>query len=232
MNIPSIFWIVPAASVVALSFAWAFYRLMKREDEGTPRMREIAAHVRKGAMAYLRQQYKVVGIVFAVLALFFAWLAYGAGVQNGWVPFAFITGGFFSGLAGYFGMKTATYASARTANAARQSLDRGLKVAFRSGAVMGLVVVGLGLLDISFWYVILNHFVEVAGPQKLVVITTTMLTFGMGASTQTTWATTWATWPAWAPTFTRATAVRSSPRRRWAPRPSPRPVPRRCRSRP
>ena len=184
MNIPSIFWIVPAASVVALSFAWAFYRLMKREDEGTPRMREIAAHVRKGAMAYLRQQYKVVGIVFAVLALFFAWLAYGAGVQNGWVPFAFITGGFFSGLAGYFGMKTATYASARTANAARQSLDRGLKVAFRSGAVMGLVVVGLGLLDISFWYVILNHFVEVAGPQKLVVITTTMLTFGMGASTQ------------------------------------------------
>ena len=122
--------------------------------------------------------------VFAVLALFFAWLAYGAGVQNGWVPFAFITGGFFSGLAGYFGMKTATYASARTANAARQSLDRGLKVAFRSGAVMGLVVVGLGLLDISFWYVILNHFVEVAGPQKLVVITTTMLTFGMGASTQ------------------------------------------------
>ena len=175
MNIPSIFWIVPAASVVALSFAWAFYRLMKREDEGTPRMREIAAHVRKGAMAYLRQQYKVVLVVFLVLALFFAYLAYGAGVQNPWVPFAFLTGGFFSGLAGFFGMKTATYASARTANAARQSLDRGLKVAFRSGAVMGLVVVGLGLLDISFWYVILNHFVEVAGPQKLVVITTTML---------------------------------------------------------
>ena len=179
-----IFWVVPVASVVALAFAWAFYRLMKREDEGTPRMREIAAHVRMGAMAYLRQQYKVVGLVFVVLALFFAYLAYGAGVQNEWVPFAFLTGGFFSGLAGYFGMKTATYASARTANAARQSLDRGLKVAFRSGAVMGLVVVGLGLLDISFWYVILNHFVEATGPQKLVVITTTMLTFGMGASTQ------------------------------------------------
>ena len=179
-----IFWVVPVASVIALAFAWAFYRLMKREDEGTPRMREIAAHVRMGAMAYLRQQYKVVGLVFVVLALFFAYLAYGAGVQNGWVPFAFLTGGFFSGLAGYFGMKTATYASARTANAARQSLDRGLKVAFRSGAVMGLVVVGLGLLDISFWYVILNHFVEATGPQKLVVITTTMLTFGMGASTQ------------------------------------------------
>lgn len=179
-----IFWVVPVASVIALAFAWAFYRLMKREDEGTPRMREIAAHVRMGAMAYLRQQYKVVGLVFVVLALFFAYLAYGAGVQNEWVPFAFLTGGFFSGLAGYFGMKTATYASARTANAARQSLDRGLKVAFRSGAVMGLVVVGLGLLDISFWYVILNHFVEATGPQKLVVITTTMLTFGMGASTQ------------------------------------------------
>ena len=185
MNIPTIFWVVPAASIVALLFAWAFYRLMKREDEGTERMREIAGHVRKGAMAYLRQQYKVVGIVFVVLALFFAYLAYGAGVQNGWVPFAFLTGGFFSGLAGYFGMKTATYASARTAHAAQQSLDRGLKVAFRSGAVMGLVVVGLGLLDISVWYLVLNHFVEgVTDSQKLMIITTTMLTFGMGASTQ------------------------------------------------
>ena len=158
MNIPSIFWFIPAAAVIALLLAWVFYRAMKREDEGTPRMREIAGHVRRGAMAYLRQQYKVVAIVFVVLALFFAYLAYGAGVQNPWVPFAFLTGGFFSGLAGYFGMKTATYASARTANAARQSLDRGLKVAFRSGAVMGLVVVGLGLLDISFWYVILELF--------------------------------------------------------------------------
>ncbi len=184
MNIPTIFWCVPAASIVALAFAWAFYRAMKREDEGTERMREIAEHVRKGAMAYLKQQYKVVGIVFVVLALFFAYLAYVVGVQNPWVPFAFLTGGIFSGLAGFFGMKTATYASARTANAARQSLDRGLKVAFRSGAVMGLVVVGLGLLDISFWYIILEAFVDADGPQKLVVITTTMLTFGMGASTQ------------------------------------------------
>ena len=184
MNTPSIFWLVPAASLVALAVAWIFYSRMKREDEGTERMREIAAHVRKGAMAYLRQQYKVVLVVFLVLALFFAYLAYCAGVQNPWVPFAFLTGGFFSGLAGFFGMKTATYASARTANAARQSLDRGLKVAFRSGAVMGLVVVGLGLLDISFWYLILDRFTDVAGPQKLVVITTTMLPFGMGASTQ------------------------------------------------
>ena len=184
MNIQPIFWLVPAASVIALVVAWIFYSMMKREDEGTERMREIAAHVRKGAMAYLRQQYKVVTIVFVILALFFAYLAYGAGVQNPWVPFAILTGGFFSGLAGFFGMKTATYASARTANAARQSLDRGLKVAFRSGAVMGLVVVGLGLLDISVWYIILNLFTDIEGPQKLVIITTTMLTFGMGASTQ------------------------------------------------
>lgn len=184
MNIPLIFWIVPLASIMALVFAWGFYRAMKREDEGTERMKEIAAHVRKGAMAYLRQQYRVIAVVFVILALFFAYLAYGAGVQNPWVPFAFITGGFFSGLAGFFGMKTATYASARTANAARKSLDRGLRVAFRSGAVMGLVVVGLGLLDISFWYVILQAFIEEDGSQKLVVITTTMLTFGMGASTQ------------------------------------------------
>jgi len=184
MSIPSIFWLVPAASLIALGFAAGFYRSMKRQSEGTARMQEIAGHVRKGAMAYLRQQYKVVGIVFVILALFFAYLAYGAGVQNPWVPFAFLTGGFFSGLAGFFGMKTATYASARTANAARQSLDRGLRIAFRSGAVMGLVVVGLGLLDISIWYVILDRFVDATGTQKLVVMTTTMLTFGMGASTQ------------------------------------------------
>lgn len=183
-NIPAIFWLIPIASIAALSFAWVFYRLMKRESEGTERMKQIALHVRKGAMAYLRQQYKVVIIVFVVLALFFAFMAYGLGVQNPWVPFAFLTGGFFSGLAGYFGMKTATYASARTANAARESLNRGLKVAFRSGAVMGLVVVGLGLLDISIWYLILDHFVDAEGSQKLVIITTTMLTFGMGASTQ------------------------------------------------
>ena len=183
-NTPTIFWLVPAASLIALGFALYFFRQMKRESEGNAKMKEIAAHVRKGAMAYLKQQYKVVTIVFVVLALFFAYLAYGLGVQNSWVPFAFLTGGFFSGLAGFFGMKTATYASARTANAASESLNRGLRVAFRSGAVMGLVVVGLGLLDISLWYLILNHFVEATGAQKLVTMTTTMLTFGMGASTQ------------------------------------------------
>ena len=179
-----IFYLVPAASLLALFFAFYFFRQMIRQSEGTARMREIALYVRKGAMAYLKQQYKVVGIVFIVLSVFFAILAYGFGVQNGWVPFAFLTGGFFSGLAGFIGMKTATYASARTACAAEKSLNSGLKVAFRSGAVMGLTVVGLGLLDISIWYLILNHFVEVTASQKLTAITTTMLTFGMGASTQ------------------------------------------------
>jgi len=179
------FWLIPVASVMALLFAWYFFKQMMKEDEGTDLMKKIAAHVRTGAMAYLKQQYKVVTIVFVILAVFFAVLAYGFGVQNGWVPFAFLTGGLFSGLAGFLGMKTATYASARTANAAKDSLNKGLQVAFRSGAVMGLVVVGLGLLDISLWYLILTTFVDEADPtHKLIVITTTMLTFGMGASTQ------------------------------------------------
>ena len=183
MNIPFVFWIIPAASVCALGMAWIFFRQMMKEDEGTPRMREIAGHVRRGAMAYLKQQYKVVCLVFVVLALIFAFMAYVMHVQNPWVPFAFLTGGFFSGLAGFFGMKTATYASARTANAARKGLDRGLKIAFRSGAVMGLVVVGLGLLDIALWFVVLENFYR-GEHMSLVTITTTMLTFGMGASTQ------------------------------------------------
>lgn len=180
----TLFVLVPLSAVLALLFAYIFYRQMRQASEGTPTMQQIAEHVRKGAMAYLKQQYKVVAIVFVILALFFAVLAYGFHVQNPWVPFAFLTGGFFSGLAGFIGMKTATAASARTANAARSSLNEGLKIAFRSGAVMGLTVVGLGLLDISVWYVILNAFVDATGAQKLVVITTTMLTFGMGASTQ------------------------------------------------
>ena len=185
MDTPIQFWLVPFASLVALFFAWYFFRGMMRRSEGTERMQQIAAHVRSGAMAYLRQQYKVVIIVFLFLALFFAFLAYGLGVQNKWVPSAFLTGGLFSGLAGYIGMRTATVASARTAQAASESLDSGLRVAFRSGAVMGLVVVGLGLLDISIWYLILDHFVEsTTASQKLTIITTTMLTFGMGASTQ------------------------------------------------
>ncbi|MBQ7057484.1 MAG: sodium-translocating pyrophosphatase [Bacteroidaceae bacterium] len=183
MNIHPLFWLVPVASVVALTMAWYFFRSMMKTDEGTPRMKEIALYVRKGAMAYLKQQYKVVFIVFIVLAILFSFMAYVLHVQNPWVPFAFLTGGFFSGLAGFFGMKTATYASGRTANAARKSLDGGLKVAFRSGAVMGLVVVGLGLLDFAIWFLMLNAFYT-DEKTALITITTTMLTFGMGASTQ------------------------------------------------
>ena len=180
-----LFYFVPVASLIALFFAWLFYHQMKKESEGTPTMKEIAQYVREGAMAYLKQQYKVVGIVFIILAVLFSVLAFGFGVQNKWVPFAFLTGGLFSALAGYVGMRTATYASARTANAVSKSLNSGLKLAFRSGAVMGLTVVGLGLLDISIWWVVLNAFVkEASESQTLVVITTTMLTFGMGASTQ------------------------------------------------
>ncbi len=180
----TVFWLVPAAAVIALLLAWYFYRQMMKESEGTDTMQRIASHVRKGAMSYLKQQYKIVGCVFLCLVIIFAVMAYGFDLQNHWVPVAFLTGGFFSGLSGFLGMKTATYASARTANAARNSLNGGLRVAFRSGAVMGLVVVGLGLLDISFWYVLLDAVVDLEGTAKLAMITTTMLTFGMGASTQ------------------------------------------------
>ena len=179
-------YVVLAASVLALGFAFYFYRSMLGKDEGTDLMKTIASHVRKGAMAYLKQQYKVVSIVFVVLAVIFAVMAYFK-LQNGIVWFAFLTGGFFSGLAGFFGMKTATYASARTANAARKSLNAGLQVAFRSGAVMGLTVVGLALLDIAGWFLVLNGtgLLELVGADAdLITITTTMLTFGMGASTQ------------------------------------------------
>jgi K(+)-stimulated pyrophosphate-energized sodium pump len=193
--IPSVFWLVPFGSILALSFAFYFYKQMLKADEGTDTMKKIALHVRTGAMAYLKQQYKVVGIVFVILTAIFAIMAYLLEIQNPWVPFAFITGGFFSALSGFFGMKTATYASARAANAAQKSLNDGLKIAFRSGAVMGLVVVGLGLLDISIWFYALNYIIGAldsntnqliaADPSmKLIIITTTTLTFGMGASTQ------------------------------------------------
>lgn len=185
MNLQPIFWIIPIASILGLFFAWYFFKQMMKASEGTDTMKKIALHVRNGANAYLSQQYKVVGIVFLVITVIFCILAYGLKVQNPWVPFAFLTGGFFSALAGYFGMKTATYASARAAHAASKSLNEGLQLAFRSGAVMGLVVVGLGLLDISIWYVVLNYFYPSANDtHNLLIITTTMLTFGMGASTQ------------------------------------------------
>ena len=186
MDVTLLMYVVLAASVLALGFAYYFYRNMLGKDEGTELMKTIASHVRKGAMAYLKQQYKVVTIVFVILAVVFAVMAY-FNLQNGIVWFAFLSGGFFSGLAGFFGMKTATYASARTANAARQSLNAGLQVAFRSGAVMGLTVVGLALLDIAGWFLILQKtglLAFVGADANLITITTTMLTFGMGASTQ------------------------------------------------
>jgi K(+)-stimulated pyrophosphate-energized sodium pump len=185
MSLSIVYWVL-GASILALAFAFFFYKSMMKEDEGTDLMKKIAAHVRKGAMAYLKQQYKVVVIVFVILAIVFFVMSR-FDLQNAIVWFAFLTGGFFSGLAGFFGMKTATYASARTANAARRSLNSGLKVAFRSGAVMGLVVVGLALLDVSVWFLVLKgtKLLEMVGAQAdLVTITTTMLTFGMGASTQ------------------------------------------------
>ena len=187
LQIPFIFWFIPVSAILALGFAFYFFKNMMGYSEGSDLMKKIASHVRVGAMAYLKQQYKVVTIVFAILVAVFAFLAYGLKIQNPFVPFAFITGGLFSGLAGYFGMKTATYASARTANAAQSSLNKGLTVAFRSGAVMGLVVVGLGLLDISAWFLILNAvYPDAAYPngESLNIITTTTLTFGMGASCQ------------------------------------------------
>ena len=182
-----LFWMVPVSSLLALVLAWYFYRQMMKESEGTDLMQKIALHVRQGAMSYLKQQYKIVGLIFLGLVILFSIMAYGFSLQNSWVPVAFLTGGFFSGLSGFLGMKTATYASARTANAARDSLNKGLRVAFRSGAVMGLVVVGLGLFDISFWYLLLDAVIpadDFTPTAKLCMITTTMLTFGMGASTQ------------------------------------------------
>ncbi len=184
-----LFWIVPIASIVALVFAVIFYKEMKAADEGNDRMKEIAGYVREGAMAYLKQQYKVVAVFFVIIAAIFGVMAY-FDMQNDIVPVAFITGGLFSGLAGFIGMKTATYASGRVTQACRDEkdgLNQGLKLAFRSGAVLGLTVVGFGLLDISAWYLILEHtsiLDAYTGAQKLVHMTAIMLTFGMGASLQ------------------------------------------------
>ncbi len=180
--IPPLWYLAPVGAVLALVFAFFFYRGMKRESEGTEEMQAIAQGVREGANAYLKRQFSVVAIFLVVLAALLAVLAFVVKppLMNGWVPFAFLTGGFFSGLCGWLGMKTATYANARTTHAARSSLDRALRVAFRSGAVMGLVVVGFGLLDICIWFLVLNNLTG----YSLGTITVTMLTFGMGASTQ------------------------------------------------
>jgi K(+)-stimulated pyrophosphate-energized sodium pump len=175
-----VFLIAPVSAVVALLFAYGFYKKIMKLPEGNERMVEIAEAVRRGAKAYLRQQYKVVSVFFVIAALFLAFLSYYLKVQSAWTPFAFLTGGFFSALAGFIGMTTATLASARTTNQARESLDKALKVAFRSGAVMGLVVVGLGLLDVAIWFFVLHIWLG----NSLVVTTVTMLSFGMGASLQ------------------------------------------------
>ena len=171
--------VAPVGAALALVFAWSFYRWVMRKEEGTEQMISVARYVREGARAYIRRQYRTVAIFFIFAFLFLFLLAWVLRVQHRVVPFAFLTGGFFSGLCGYLGMKTATYASARTANAARSSLNSGLQVAFRSGAVMGLIVVGLGLLDICGWFAILQ-----ANGVPLKETTVIMLCFGMGASSQ------------------------------------------------
>ena len=202
-GIPAEWWIAPAASAAALVVAYIFYKKMMAAPEGNEKMVTIAGYIREGAYAYLFSQYKVVAFVFVILFIAFTALAY-LGVQNPFVPVAFLTAGFFSALCGFLGMKTATNASSRTAQGASKSLNQGLQVAFRSGAVMGLIVVGFGLLNITIWYLILDWFIytpehmrdglEFLGlilvPKgmdpsgKLVEISTTMVTFGMGASTQ------------------------------------------------
>ena len=169
-----------AGSIAALGFAWKFFKTMKASDEGTDEMKEIAQYVRDGANAYLWQQYKIVAAFFVVIVALLCVMAFWLEVQSHWVPFAFLTGGFFSGLAGFCGMRTATLASNRTAAGAQKSLNQGLQVAFRSGAVMGLTVVGLGLLDITLWFLVLRWVFDLG----LVEVTVTMLCFGMGASSQ------------------------------------------------
>ncbi|NKN34176.1 sodium-translocating pyrophosphatase [Marichromatium bheemlicum] len=180
------FWIAPVAALSALVVATRFFREMLAEDQGNARMREIGDHVRHGAMAYLRQQYRLMLLVFALLTALFALLSHGFGLQSTWLPATFVCGGLFSALAGYIGMQTATRAATRTAAAARTSLPQALRIAFRSGAVMGLVVVGLGLGNIVVWFALADWLLP-AGEDtgvRMVLVTTTVLTFGMGASMQ------------------------------------------------
>ena len=180
-----IWWIAPVMSIVALVFAWVFFKQVKASNQGDAKMIEIAKHVTDGAYAYLRRQYKLVGIFFVVVVILLAIMAFVFHVQHWITPFAFLTGGFFSALCGFLGMKTATMASNRTAQGAKEGLNRGLTVAFRAGAVMGLVVVGFGLLDITVWFLVLTQLFPMLGVHmSLFEITVVMLTFGMGASSQ------------------------------------------------
>ena len=209
MNLLPILWyLAPVASIIALITARLFYIAVSKEDEGTDRMKEIAGYVKEGAMAYLSRQYKIITYVFAIIFTLLLLMVF-LGIQNVFVPFIFLSGGLWSGVCGYLGMKTATNASARTANACRTSLNKGLKVSFRAGAIMGLVVVGFGLLDISVWFLLLNYFFDnnilnvsagflssigetIWKPEyaslanfqsfKFVELTTSLLPYGMGAS--------------------------------------------------
>ncbi len=186
IEIPMIWWLAPIGALLALITAYILYKQVKQAAEGDPEMREIAGHVREGAMAYLKQQYKVVTIFFIIVSAILYVMGQ-IGVQHKLVFIAFLTGGFFSGLCGFLGMKTATMASNRTAQAAKESLDKALRVAFRAGAVMGLVVVGFGLIDITMWFLILSKIAPALIPgfhMDLVEITVVMLCFGMGASSQ------------------------------------------------
>ncbi|MEO1528455.1 MAG: sodium/proton-translocating pyrophosphatase, partial [Planctomycetota bacterium] len=184
----ALIWILATgSSVAALFWAYRFYSEMMKADEGTDLMREIAASVRSGADAYLKQQYRMVAVVFVVVAILLGVASFVLKVQSGFVPVAFLTGGFFSGLCGWFGMKTATWASSRTAAGAQRSLNDGLQIAFRSGAVMGLTVVGLGLIYICIWFAILYWIMPMIGEDQamsLQQISVAMLSFGMGASAQ------------------------------------------------
>ena len=179
----NLFWLGVVGALIALLFAYSQAKRVKKFSEGTSTMQKIAAAIRKGANAYLKRQYKTVAIIFAVIAVVLALLAYvpwidGAGLVNKFVPFAFVTGGFYSCLAGFVGMRIATTANARTANAASESLNRGLRVAISSGSVMGFTVVGLGILDVSVWFLILEYGFHCDAD----TIANTMVMFGMGAS--------------------------------------------------
>jgi K(+)-stimulated pyrophosphate-energized sodium pump len=187
-DIPSLFWLAPVAGIIALLMARVFSASVMKRSEGDPEMVRIAQAVRDGAIAYLKRQYRVVAWVFVALVGFLGILAW-LGLQPKLTMIGVPLAGLLSGLTGWFGMKMATNASARTAHAAKSSLNEGLVVAFRSGAVMGLNVVGFALLDISFWFFILNSYGDffglTGGPaERLAEMTTVMLSFGMGASTQ------------------------------------------------
>ena len=229
----NLFWIGFVGAAIAIAFAWLQSRRVMTFSEGSDKMAKIAASIREGANAYLKHQYTTVAKVFLVVFLVLLVMAFATGGEmlSQFTPFAFLTGGLWSMLAGFVGMKIATSSNARTAQAASESLNKGLRVAFSSGSVMGFTVVGLGMLDISIWFVILRF---VAGIDDPLTLGTIMVMNGMGASfmalsrrmtpatpppSRTTWETTWAMWPAWVPTCTSPMWALSWPPSPWAPSP-------------